>query len=324
MALRSALRSASAAGAAPLRQRAPLASARSRAIHAGAPACYNWRWPKELGGGEGEGYPKEDDDTALKMRSLKMEGRATPRKKKGKVRFTKKDHEEGLGGMAPGVLRSDAWMLQRSTTFHQQGVDAVKRRKFAAARRLFEQSLELHGNHPKTYLAWARMEQKLGQLSKARELLEVGLEKNVANPFLLQAFGVLEWEERDLDAARSLFKQALAAKPRDAVTYQSWGMLEAEAGNEDTAEMIFKEAHARVAKNDRAGLLHAWGELEAGRGEVDRARLLFLKSVQADVLQGHSYSSWGQLEEDQGNIEKARELFLRGIRVSRHAIPTTT
>ena len=323
MALRvlAAAKGTAARGGAASVRATPLASAaRRRTIHAAAPCCYNWRWPKELGGGEGEGYPKVDDDISLKMRSLKMEGRVTPRKKKGKKRFTKRDHEQGLGeGMAPGVLRSDAWMLQKSASFHEKGVNCVKRRKYAEARLYFEQSIELHGNHPKTYLAWARMEQRLGQLDRTRELLEEGLRKDPRNPFLMQAFGVLEGEVGNTEAARSLFIEALEVKPRDAVTYQSWGMLEAREGNEDTAEFVFKEAHKRVPKKDRAGILHAWGELEVGRDNVERARVLFLKSVQADALEGHTYCSWGQLEEEQGNIDKARELFLRGVRAAPHS-----
>ena len=73
----------------------------------------------------------------------------------------------------------------------------------ADARRYFEQSIELHGNHPKTYLAWARMEHRLGQLSRARELLEQGLGKDPTNPFLMQALGILEQDVGDMDAART-------------------------------------------------------------------------------------------------------------------------
>ncbi len=253
---------------------------------------------------------------SLKMRSFKMEGRVTPRKKKGKKRFTKRDHEQGLGGMPAGVLHSDAWLLQKSATFHEQGVEAAKRRKYADARRYFEQSIELHGNHPKTYLAWARMEHRLGQRDRSRALLEQGLDKDSKNPFLMQALGVLEQDVGNLQAARTLFQAALKEKPRDAVTYQSWGMLEIADGNQDVAELIFKQALDVVPRKDQSRILHAWGELEAERENVERARVLFLKSVQADVLQGHAYCSWAQLEVGQGNIDKARELFLRGVRAA--------
>ena len=54
-----------------------VAQARHRAIHATAPCCYNWRWPKELGGGEGEGYPKTDDDVSLALEKTAGMSRAT-------------------------------------------------------------------------------------------------------------------------------------------------------------------------------------------------------------------------------------------------------
>ena len=306
------LRPAAAAGAG-LRR----AVAAARPVHTGAPCCYNWRWPDEVGGGPDERHPmREDDDVSLRMRSFKQEGRVTPRRRKGKKRFTARDHEHGVGGVVPGMLRSDAWMLQKSDTFHRQAAEALGKRQHARARELFGRSLELHGAHARSSLLWARMEQRLGHLDTAARLLDDALAADPSNPYLLQASGVLEWERANHDGARTLFKRALRAKPRDAVTYQSWGRLEASLGNLDVAEFIFKEAIDRVPKTERGRVLHAWGELEAGRGEEQRARLLFLKGLQADPFDAHSYCSWGQLEVGAGDIPKARELFLRGVRAA--------
>ena len=285
-----------------------------RLLHTTEPCGYNWRWPAEVGGGWDE-QPDISDDLPLKLRSFKREGRITPRKKLGgKRRFTAKGHEKGVGGMAVGLLKSDAWMLQKTATFHQQGAQALREQRFSDARGFFEQSIELHGNHSKTYLLWARMEQKLGNSQRARQLLQDGLGKSSDNPYLLQAFGVLEWQSENFDEARARFQQALEAKPRDAVAYQSWGMLEHELGNLDASELVFRKGWSRAPKKQCSGLLHAWGLLEQERGALGKARMLFLKSIQAEVRHGYAYCAWGNLEKQDGNIDRARELFLRGVR----------
>jgi tetratricopeptide (TPR) repeat protein len=251
----------------------PLSGLGASPLHSSAALGYNHRWPAEVGGGWDE-QPEVHDDLTLKLRSFKKEGRITPRRKpKGRgPRYTDRDHEKGIGGQGVGLLRSDAWLLQKSESFYHQGVAAAGEQRFAEARSLFEQSLEFHGNHDKTYLQWARMEQRLGNLQRSREIFEQGLSKNVGNPFLHQAFGVLEWECGDHDAARAQFQEALTAKPRDAVTFQTWGQLEAELGNTAAAEAVFKRGYACVPKRDCADLLFSWGKLEQGRSELQRVR----------------------------------------------------
>jgi Tfp pilus assembly protein PilF len=285
-----------------------------RSLHITAPLSYNWRWPAEIGGGWNE-QPEIREDLPLRLRHFKQEGRITPGcKPAGRQRFTSKDHQKGVGAMPVGVLKSDAWVLQTSETFHQQGARAAHEGRFQDARGFFAQSIDYHGNHSKTYLQWARMEHKLGNSSRARELLEEAVAKNARNPFLLQAFGVLEWSATEFDAARARFRQALVVKPRDAVTYQSWGMLEHELGNLEAAKVIFHKGFKNSQRKHRAGLLHAWGVLEQGRGELQKARVLFLKSIQTEVRNGYPYCSWAILEKKADNIARARELFLRGVR----------
>ena len=175
------LRRAQGCRAAPAAAQACVPRPRLNTVHTSAACFRDWRWPAEVGGGEAG--LTEKDDVTLRIRSLKREGRLVPaRKRKGTGGAAAKGLEANAAREGAGFLKSDAWVFQTGPSFHQRAVKASRSKDYNAARKFFGQSIEQKGNHSKSYLLWARMEEKLGVLPRARALYDQGLAKNPGAP----------------------------------------------------------------------------------------------------------------------------------------------
>ncbi|HIP87919.1 MAG TPA: tetratricopeptide repeat protein, partial [Anaerolineales bacterium] len=181
-----------------------------------------------------------------------------------------------------------------------------RRRLYEQARRLFDLATQADPGDVVTWLAWALMEAKSGNVERARELFERGTEADPGNSVIWLAWALMEERLGNVERARELFERGTEADPGHAATWQAWALMEARLGEVERARELFRKG--TEADPGDAAVWQAWALMETRLGDVERAWEL----TEADPGHAAVWQAWALMEARLGDVERARELFRKG------------
>jgi len=92
----------------------------------------------------------------------------------------------------------------------------IKQDKLERARLLYQKALDF-GDHARTFLLWALLEQRAGCPDESRRVFRAGVERHRMDPSLVQAWGLLESKLGQARCATLLLKRCCALNPESRV-----------------------------------------------------------------------------------------------------------
>eukprot|EP00177_Eucheuma_denticulatum_P005449 GFKZ01009905.1.p1 GENE.GFKZ01009905.1~~GFKZ01009905.1.p1 ORF type:complete len:743 (+),score=98.63 GFKZ01009905.1:402-2630(+) len=188
------------------------------------------------------------------------------------------------------------------------------------ARELFRSATHTHPEDPRLWLAWARMEARLGRYQSARDIFHHAVDMHPQNVRMLHAWAVMEDRAGEVRRARVLFRRCLDLDSSDGLVWQSYALAEERAGRTERARQLFGRGVVEAGGN--ASLWSTWAVLEHRHGCLERACELFESAVERDSTHVRSLQSWAIAEEKLGRMGKSAELFERALAVKPSSAPT--
>lgn len=161
--------------------------------------------------------------------------------------------------------------------------------------------------------AWARMEEKAGDITRALELYKKAVNKYPQDAMLYCSWGKLVENRGDIDKARQLFVQGLRIDQTKAYLWQSLALLEQRQFDLPRAREIFLNGVEQSKGKETAALIHAWAAMEWEDGAIEKARELFKQAVSVDGNCAWLWLWFARFELSQDNISIARHYISRSI-----------
>jgi len=123
-------------------------------------------------------------------------------------------------------------------------------------RRLFKKATAVNKYHSASWIAWAKYEQKLGNIEESRKLLIAGISKfpNSKNVGWFHcALGNLAYHDGDYNTARSCYSRALSTTPPQNMlpVILEYAKMEGKAGVITEARRLYELAAEKFASNER-------------------------------------------------------------------------
>ena len=146
---------------------------------------------------------------------------------------------------------------------------------YIKAIRLLRKCLEIDERDAHSYLALARITQKLDGVDSARVVFRNGLEScGGSSVHLLQAWATLEMRTNNTNAATQLFEQALQVDKSNPYVCHSYGLMSLGLGDVDKTRMLWRTplSHDRAS----AALICSLGELETNTGNPGKEIMYFV------------------------------------------------
>mmetsp|Transcript_17827 Transcript_17827/g.35895 ORF Transcript_17827/g.35895 Transcript_17827/m.35895 type:complete len:245 (-) Transcript_17827:121-855(-) len=138
----------------------------------------------------------------------------------------------------------------------------IKHQRFELARHIYETAVEFSGGqHGRTFLLWALLEQRCGEFDRARSVFRQALEYHPHSDQVAMAWGLLESKRGLPQRAKLLLERAAALNPSRNTAVKRWKRL----------QPIFKEEQRRVATPKWADD-SLMGHLCSGHNEDSRER----------------------------------------------------
>mmetsp|Transcript_3815 Transcript_3815/g.11352 ORF Transcript_3815/g.11352 Transcript_3815/m.11352 type:complete len:897 (+) Transcript_3815:100-2790(+) len=218
----------------------------------------------------------------------------------------------------------------------------------------YKESFEIKANGP-AFVAYARVEEKLGNIDSARDALEKAIEQDKKHASAYNALGLLELTAGNVKRAEEVFKRGLelvpsadllngaaqmdlrlgrVAEAREKLergvrltredtswVWHSLGMLELRSGHGVAAKKIFTEASKRYPQSPPllVGLAMSMAATLPKGPEQDKdIRGLFEKAVKIDRYYPQAWQCWGVFEHRQGEHTKAAKIFKAGLSFNRN------
>lgn len=103
----------------------------------------------------------------------------------------------------------------------------IKHQRFEQARLLYETAVELSkGQHGRTFLLWALLEQRCGDYDRARSVFRQALEYHPHSDQVAMAWGLLESKQGLPNRARLLLQRAATLNPSRNIPVKKWKRLQ--------------------------------------------------------------------------------------------------
>lgn len=229
---------------------------------------------------------------------------------------------------AGNVIRARELLLKASkvrsedgAAWHSLGVlEAEHGRNEEAAIRHWKRALEVSAGHVESYVSWAGLVGRGGDMAGARRLihgsLAIAKEQNADLGLVLQAWAKLEEQAGNIEKARDLLRRSVAADEKRAESWRALAEIEEGRGLRAEARMLLRQGIEKGGGGTRcAKLFVALGLLEAKDGDLEASRRAVLEGMAVAPNDAEVWRATIDIEEGFGSVERGKEIRERFERV---------
>lgn len=214
----------------------------------------------------------------------------------------------------PGMSAQEIEQQKIIQKAFQTATELQKIDKFAEARSLYEDILNVEPNHPGALHHLALIEHGNGEMHKAEKLLQKALK---AMPNYHQAWNslgtVLRKMRRHEDALRA-FEKAIELKPDYADAITNRGNVMWDLGEYAKAEELYREALEADRTSDLVYVTHmSLGHALRDQGRLDEARESYNTALELNPDNAELLLAMGEMERSCGDFEEAENFIRRAI-----------
>ena len=192
-------------------------------------------------------------------------------------------------------------------------------------RRLFKKAIAVNKYHSASWIAWAKYEQKLGNIEESRKLLIAGISKfpNSKNVGWFHcALGNLAYHDGDYNTARSCYSRALSSTSPQSMlpVLLEYAKMEGKAGVITEARRLYELAAEKFASNERLWNEYIQYETSIANtnsnnliNKLNERKLKAVKVVRAEITSTDSYDDYLDDSVDKNTIDDAFNFLLDEI-----------